>query len=144
LVNLHHKGCSSEILNLNQPRIPFHLLANTSYNAFVADVADAVVSLVGGGEGRGGGGECIIGEERLRVLTAGAVEGWCGGAGVGVAAAGEGVLVELLSCGTPEREAVEGVFAVVGLDRCAHVEHLAVAILVGEVTLAVGVACDSG
>jgi len=144
LTILHYEGCSSEILNLILLRIPFHLLANASHNAFVADVADAVVSLVGGGEGRGGRGECMIGEERLRVLTAGTVEGRCGGAGVDVAAAGEGVLVELLSCGTPEREAVEGVSAVVGLDRCAHVEHLAVALLVGEVTLAVGVACDSG
>jgi len=53
-------------------------------------------------------------------------------------------LVELLSCSTTEREAVEGVIAIVGLDRCAHVEHLTVALLVGEVTLAVGVACDSG
>jgi len=90
LLILHNEVRSSETLNLILPRIPFHLLANASHNAFVADVADTVVSLVGGGEGRGRGGrgECRIGEERLRVLAAGAVEGWCGGACVDVAAAG--------------------------------------------------------
>jgi len=91
LTILHYEGCSSEILNLILLRIPFHLLANASHNAFVTDVADAVVSLVGGGEGGGGSlgrGECIIGEERLSVLAAGAEEGWGSSAGVDVAAAG--------------------------------------------------------